>query len=78
MPTKLEDLLRRLFPQAVFDPGDETLGLGSFAEWDSLGHFNLLMLIEETFDTQFTVEELSELKMLKDIRANLAAKGIAA
>ncbi len=78
MKPKLTDLLRQLFPGAAFDESDPSLGVGSFAEWDSLGHFNFLLLVEETFGLQFSVDEITELKTLSQVRENLAAKGIAA
>jgi acyl carrier protein len=73
----LEDLLRRQFPTA---PAGDISGLqvGSFPEWSSLAHFNLLLSIEEAFHLQFTVDEMSELKSVREIRARLAASGIAA
>lgn len=73
----LEDLLRRQFP--TVPPGDiSDLHVGSFPEWSSLAHFNLLLAIEEAFHLQFTVDEMSELKSVREIRARLAAAGIAA
>lgn len=78
MKPKLTDLLRQLFPAAAFDDQDPALGVGSFAEWDSLGHFNLLLLVEETYGLQFSVDEITELKTLAQIRENLAARGVEA
>ena len=78
MKPKLAELLRRIFPDASFDDQDPGLGVGSFAQWDSLAHFNLLLLVEETFGIQFSVDEITELKTLAMIRENLAAKGIQA
>lgn len=78
MKPKLTDLLRQLFPAAAFDDQDPTLGVGSFAEWDSLGHFNFLLLVEETFGLQFSVDEITELKTLAQVRDNLAARGVEA
>lgn len=73
----LEDLLRRQFPTAP--QGDiSDWHVGSFPEWSSLAHFNLLLSIEEAFHLQFTVDEMSELKSVREIRARLAAAGIAA
>ena len=78
MKPKLTDLLRQIFPEAAFDDQDPSLGVGSFAQWDSLGHFNLLLLVEETFGIQFSVDEITELKTLAMIRENLAARGVQA
>ena len=73
----LEDLLRQQFPTAP--AGDiADWHVGSFPAWSSLAHFNLLLAIEEAFHLQFTVDEMSELKSVREIRARLAAAGIAA
>ena len=77
MPT-LEEILRRQFPDAVFDAADLHLGVGSFAEWDSLGTFNFLMLVESTYDVRFSPEDIAELKTLGDIRRRLHAMGVEA
>ncbi len=76
--TRLEDLLRQQFPTASVVDDISDLGVGSFPEWSSLAHFNFLLLVEETFLLQFTVDEMSELKSIRDIRARLATAGIAA
>jgi acyl carrier protein len=73
----LEGLLRRQFPTAP--AGDiSDWQVGSFPEWSSLAHFNFLLSIEEAFHLQFSVDEISELKSVRDIRARLAEAGIAA
>lgn len=76
--TRLEDLLRQQFPAASIPHDISGLCVGSFPEWTSLAHFNFLLLIEEAFQLQFTVDEMSELKSIADIRARLAAAGITA
>lgn len=74
----LEDLLRQQFPDAVFDPADPDLGVGAFPEWDSLGTFNLLVLIEDTFAVRFSPEDMAEIKTLADIRRRLCQLGVTA
>lgn len=78
MTKRLPDLLKEVFPTASFDPTDDGLGIDSFPEWDSLGHFNLLMRVEETYGIRFSVDEMSELKNLPQIRTALATRGLAA
>lgn len=68
-------LVSQQFPQANINEQDD-LGLGSFPEWDSLGHFNLLLLVEQHFSVRFEPNELAELKSLADIRQALLRKGI--
>ena len=71
----LHELLKQQFPAARFDPQDPDLKPGSFPEWDSLAHFNFLMLIEESYGIRFSMQEMSALKSLAAIRESLAAKG---
>jgi acyl carrier protein len=72
---KLIALLQQQFPKAAI-PATGPLAVGGFPEWDSLGHFNYLMLVEETFDVRFSLEEMAELKGLDQIAAALASRGI--
>jgi acyl carrier protein len=67
--------LQQQFPKAAI-PSTDGLAVGAFPEWDSLGHFNYLMLVEETFDVRFSVEEMAELKGLDQIAAALASRGV--
>ncbi len=71
----LRALLQQQFPKAAI-PSTGSLAVGSFPEWDSLGHFNYLMLVEETFDVRFSVDEMGELKGLDQIAAALAGRGV--
>jgi len=67
--------LQQQFPKATV-PATGSLAVGDIREWDSLGHFNYLMLVEETFDVRFSVEEMAELKGLDQIAAALASRGV--
>ncbi|HHQ4556625.1 acyl carrier protein [Aeromonas hydrophila] len=67
-------LARQQFPQASINAQS---ALGSFPEWDSLGHFNLLLLVEQHYAVRFEPQELAELKSLADIQQALQSKGVA-
>jgi acyl carrier protein len=67
--------LQQQFPRATI-PATGSLVVGSFPEWDSLAHFNYLMLVEETFDVRFSIDEMAELKGLDQIAAALAGRGV--
>ena len=67
-------LVRQQFPQANVNAQS---ALGSFPEWDSLGHFNLLLLIEQHYGVRFEPNELTELKRLAEIQQALLSKGVA-
>jgi acyl carrier protein len=75
---RLEELVREQFPDAIFDSADQSLGVGSFPEWDSLGTFNLLLLAEQTYSVRFSTAEMAELKTVAAIRKHLKSLGVEA
>lgn len=75
---KLEKILHQQFPTAKYDPSDPDLGVGSFPEWDSLGTFNILLLVEQEYGVRFNTEEMAELKTIKNIRKKLLEIGVEA
>jgi len=72
MKPALTDLLREQFPSSTIPENTENLAIGSFAEWDSMAHFNFLMLVEENYDVRFSVEQMAELKSLAQIQHALS------
>jgi acyl carrier protein len=75
MNRTLLDLLRQHFPDSRIPDNTDNLAVGSFAEWDSMAHFNFLLLIEEHYGVRFSVEEMAELKSLQNIADTLASLG---
>jgi acyl carrier protein len=73
--SQLDSLVRQHFPNAVFEDGAD-LYAGSFPEWTSLAHFNFLLAVEQSFGVRFTVEEMSEMKSLREIRAKLGEPAV--
>ena len=45
--------------------------------WDSLGHMELVTNLEETFDVQFEVDEITEMSSGRKVVELLRAKGVA-
>ena len=41
--------------------------VGSIEQWDSLGHLQLFMTIQEKFNVQFTTEEIIDLSSIEQI-----------
>lgn len=73
----LEDVahvLREAFPRATLRGAVEELKLGDFAEWDSLGNFNLLLAFEEFYDVRFTPDEMANAQSVAAIVAALQTK----
>lgn len=72
----LSKIFQQQFNRVLTIDEIDHLQIGSFAEWDSLSHFSFLVLIEETYNVQFSVEEMSEIKSLNAIIYALKTKGI--
>ena len=64
--------VKEFFP--TVDLTKENLGVGSIPEWDSMAHFNFLLFLEEKFSVRFTMEEISELKTLRQIKKALEGR----
>ena len=68
--SKLNDSLEDIFRE-VFD--DENISLSNemsaddIENWDSLNHVKLLLACEETFNIKFDVQEIEDLKKVKDL-----------
>ncbi len=46
------------------------------AAWDSLGHVNIMMALEQTFDIYVEVEDFEKLQSVPSIMEYLAARGV--
>jgi len=64
---KLRDVIAMAFPNSLIPENIMELEYGAIEEWDSLGNFALLMLVEQKFGLEFTMKELSELKSIRQI-----------
>ena len=67
----IEEVLEGIKLNQINDPK-----VGCHELWDSMGHFNLLMTIEDEFNIKFTTKEVTELKSLAQIEESLKKKGI--
>lgn len=56
----------------------ETTRDEELAAWDSLGHVNLMMALEQTFDIMLDVEDFPKLNSVPAILAYLQAQGVSA
>lgn len=73
---ELIDVLKKQFPNVEINGSPKELKVNSFIEWDSMAHFTFLMLVEETYNIRFMVDEMTELKSLEDIQLSLLSKGV--
>ncbi len=66
MDKRLEKVIREVFPIET-DTIDENWTSDDIPDWDSVGHLNLIMEIEKTFDIKIEIEEMFEVEKLADI-----------
>lgn len=70
-------LLRQTMAATLRVPADridEDISNDDLPEWDSLGHVNLMMALEQTFDVYIEVEDFERLHSVRDILNYLAAQ----
>lgn len=69
MPTleELERVFRDVFGNEEIVLSDD-MTAADVAEWDSLGHINLMFALEERFGVQFEGNELAELANIGELR----------
>ncbi len=66
--------LKKVFPKNKFPKNIDNLKIGSFKTWDSLAHLNFLLLIEKEFKIKFSIDEMTNLKKIKDIKNIINSK----
>lgn len=54
----------------------DSLQLRDIPSWDSLAHMMLIVRVEETFQIQFSGDEIADTRSVSDLRAALRAHGI--
>lgn len=64
---KLIDVLKKNFPRNKIPKKISNLKINDLEGWDSLGNFNLLLLIEDTYNVRFTQKEISTITSCKEI-----------
>jgi len=69
---KLIEVLKEFFKVEL----DENTKLGDFDKWDSLGHLNLFMKLEEVYNVSFSIDEIMGAKTIKDIHQLLKSKNV--
>tara|TARA_B100000989_G_scaffold236731_1_gene183625 strand:- start:3215 stop:3460 length:246 start_codon:yes stop_codon:yes gene_type:complete len=64
---KLIDVLKKNFPRNKIPKKISNLKINDLEGWDSLGNFNLLLLIEDSYNIRFTQKEISTITSCKEI-----------
>lgn len=71
---KPEDLVARVFGLRPDEVKDES-GPETVEEWDSLGHLNLIMEIEEIYGLELSMDEALEIVDVESLKRILAERG---
>lgn len=71
---KPEQVLARMFEVPVDEISDATTN-EEIAEWDSLGHVNLVLQLETTFGVSLTTEDALAMKSVGEIKRILRERG---
>ncbi len=64
--TRITGILRELFDEYE-GPVDRHLSARGVPQWDSLGHVQLLVAVEQAFGVRFTTAEIRDLQTLGDL-----------
>ena len=67
--------MSRILKVPISSLSDDT-GLDNLDEWDSLGHTNIILELEDVFDISFDFEELDQIITIKEIVSSLKKKGL--
>ena len=70
---KLKETIASALSIPVDQVADDSSG-ATIAQWDSIGHMNLVLALEEHFNTSFTVEEIVQMRDVAAIRSVLEGK----
>lgn len=65
---KMQDFIEFVAGVMDVDPGSltENTAYGQYEKWDSLMHMRLVMEIEEKYGTEIPIDEVPNIKTLKD------------
>ena len=73
MEKKLKGIFSEVFKVRVSEINDKS-SPDNVKKWDSLGHTNLIIALEEDFDVSFTPDEMIEMLNFKLIKTTLKQK----
>ena len=64
----LRKILQDTFSKSDIPENIDNLKMGDIDEWDSIGNFNLILAIEQKYGIKFNMEDLDNLKSVKEIK----------
>lgn len=73
MNKQLANVFLRVFSIDIREISDE-MGQNDIEGWDSLGHMNLILALEEEFKTNFEIDDVIQMINIKNIKEILFKK----
>jgi len=70
---KIISVLKEVFPKTKKIKNLKKLQINKIKEWDSIGNLNLLLAIEKEFKIKFSIDEMAEIKSIKQILKKIDA-----
>ena len=64
----LRKILVDTFTKSTIPQNIDELKMGDINEWDSIGNFNLILAVEQKYGIRFNMEDLENLKSVKEIK----------
>jgi acyl carrier protein len=77
MPDRVQRIAAEVF-QIPVDAASDLLAFGESKHWDSVNHINLMLALEEAYETSIADDDVVELTTLPAIRRYLAMRGLPA
>lgn len=71
---KIRELLCEAFSNSEIPEKVDKLMIGDIEEWDSLGNFNLLLLVEDEYGIKFSMDEMTTIKSVQQLLCALTNK----
>jgi acyl carrier protein len=71
---RVTELIRDLFDEYE-GPVTRDLTAAKVPQWDSLGHVQLMVLVEQTFGIRFNADQVGKFRNLGDLLDAIEAKG---
>lgn len=71
--------LEKIFSEVFVLPESsvvDSLALSDIPTWDSLAHMMLIVRLEETYQIQFTGDEIADIQTVGNVRTVLQAHGV--
>jgi len=77
-PTQLTEQVRGLLAEALHVPHEavtDGLAFGDLPEWDSMGHMEVMVLLEERYGVEISADTIANLTSVEGILAYLKENG---